>query len=348
MGSVVKFAAVNTKIRVLESKFLNKQQFLNLIECKSYKETLQYLKESTNYGEALKNYNLADVHRGQLELILKKYVIQKYNQLIHYLNGDLRTLLKILFIKFEVEDLKVIIRGKYIGKTNEELLPLIICDDSISDINFKELILTKNIEAMVEKLKDTIYYKHISNLAKDIPHEGLFRMEMTLDFVYFVCLRKFVKRLSIEDRKLIDRINGIQADLLNLQWILRGKKYYELTPEVLLNYTIHDGYKLNADDLKKLCYAKSLNEFYEMVEKLPYGDLFSKTKSTDYLIERESSVYLEKIYKRLKRENKMNISVLISYLELELLECKNIISIVENKRYDQQKEEIFKYISATL
>lgn len=348
MGSVVKFAAVNTKIRVLESKFLNKQQIKALIDCKSYKETLQYLKESTNYGEVLKHYNLVDIHRGELELILKKSTIQKYNQLIHYLNGDFRNLLKILFIKLEVEDLKVIIRGKYIGKTSEEILPLIICDDSISNINFKELILTKSIEVLVEKLKDTIYYKHISNLAKDIPQEGLFRMEMTLDFIYFICLRKFVKKLSIEDRKIIEQINGIQADLLNLQWILRGKKYYELTPEVLFNYTIHDSSKLKKDDLKKLCYTKSLNEFYEMVEKLPYGELFSKTKGTDYLIEKEISAYLKNIYKRLKRENKMNISVLISYLELELLECRDIISIVENKRYNQQSEEIFKYITATL
>jgi V/A-type H+/Na+-transporting ATPase subunit C len=348
MSSVVKYAAVNTKIRSMEGNLLSKNQLQYLIQSKDYSDALQYLKNETEYREVLKNFNLSDIHRGQLEVILRKNYVKNFSKLYHYFSGSYRKLFNILFMRFEIEDLKVIIRGKYIGKTEEDLVNLITYESPLNYINYKELIGSKDIEDLVHRLKNTPYYKYLIPLAKEVREEGLFRLEMCLDFVYFIKLRKFLKKIEKEDREVIQTTNGIYADLLNIQWIFRGKKYYKLSPEELLNFTIYDGYKLNKDTLKILCYTPSIEEFYQRVNKLPYGNIFEKSKYKEYLLEKEILVYTKKIYEKYKRENKLDISVVVAYLELSLLECRDIISIVENKRYNQNNEETLKYITATL
>jgi V/A-type H+/Na+-transporting ATPase subunit C len=348
MDKVARFAAVNTKVKVLEGKLLHRHQITNLVQCRDYREALFYLRDKTSYGQILKEYNLEEVHRGQLENILRKYYIENLFKLIHYFSGDYKSFFRVLFIRFETEDIKTIIRGKYIGKSEEKLYSLIAYESPLNYIDFKELITAETLEDAVEKLRPTVYYKHIAPLVKGVKEEGLFRMEMTLDFVYFLNMRKFLKKLHKEDREIIELFNGVYADLLNIQWIFRGKKYYRLKPEELLNYTIYDGYKLSRDTLKSICYTKSMEEFYELIDKLPYGKLFEKSKYTEYLMEKEILLYLKGIYGRYKKENKMNIASVLAYLELALIECRDIISLVENKRYNLKTDETLSYITATL
>jgi V/A-type H+/Na+-transporting ATPase subunit C len=345
MGSVVRFSAVNAKVRALEGRMLDSNQIMKLLDCKSFKESLHFLNEHTNYREVLKNYNIEDLHRGQLELILKRDYIKKFDKFVHYFNSYYKELLKILFIRFEIEDIKVIIRGKFIKKSPTELNSLVTYQSSLSSISYEELIKADSLENVISKLKDTMYYRHIANLSRDIYKEGFFRFETELDFVYFMHLRDFVKKLNKEDRIILEEINGIQVDLINLQWIFRAKKYYELSPEVILSYTIYDGYRLNKDNLKELSYSKSVNDFYDMLEGMHYGNIFRSAENQEYLLEREILSYLKKMFLKYKREYRTNISVLIAFLELSYLEMRDIITIVENKRYSVKYDESLKYIT---
>lgn len=348
MGRVEDFTAVNTKVKALEGKFLNKVQFNDLIDCNSFREALRFLKKGTRYGDILESYNIDELHRGQLEIILKKHYIRNFTKLMHYLSDDYKKLLKIIFIRFEVEDIKIIIRGKYIDRNKEELAELLTYQCSLSTVDYAELLQAEGVAEVADKLKGTTYYKHIHSLIKDVEKEGLFRLEMALDFVYFVNLRKYIKKLPREDRKVIEKINGIYADLLNIQWIFRGIKYYKLDPEILFNYTIYDGWKLKRADIKDLCYSNDLESFYIKVNNTPYKEVFNRSNFQEYLLEKEILAYLKKIYLRYNSEFKMNISVVLSYLELAQIECRDIITIVENKRYSQQSEEIMQFITATV
>jgi V/A-type H+-transporting ATPase subunit C len=348
MGSVVNFTTVNTKVKAMEGEFLSKGQISELIDCNSYREALKFLKDGTQYCEALKGYNIDELHRGQLEIILKKNYIRNFTKLMHYLSEDYKKLLKIIFIRFEVEDIKVILRGKYIGKNNDELLNLLTYQCSLSTLDYSELLQSQSVGEVVEKLRGTAYYKHIQNLVKYVETEGLFQLEMALDFVYFIMLRKFIKKLPKEDREVIKRINGTYADLLNIQWIFRGIKYYKLNPEVLFNYTIYDGWRLKKEDIKTLCYSGDLKEFYNRVNNTIYKEVFNRSNFQEYLLEKEILAYLKKIYIKYSSQFKQNISVVLAYLELALLECRDIISIVENKRYSQQSEDIIQFITATI
>lgn len=346
MGSVVKFSAINSKVKALKGKMLKEEEYLELLQSKGFKNSLRILKERTHYGELLKEYDIEKIHRGELEIILDKHYTRIYNKFINYFNGEYRKFIKNLFLRWEIEDLKIIIRGKYIGRTKEEIEKVLIGKGRLNSIDYDYLLSSKNLEELVDRLKGSIYYNAIKNLIKDINEKGLFRIETELDFVYFSNIRKELKHLDKENREVISQIIGIEGDLLNLSWIYRGKKYYEITPEELFNYTIYDGYKLSKDSIKKLCYANNIEEFHHIIENTPYGWIYESDDVNN--IEKKERELQKKYFNKFLKENKTNFSMVMSYLILYRIEVRDIISIVEQKRYDLDASEGMKYISVTL
>lgn len=345
MGSIAKYAAVNTKIKALERKFLSSEQYNKLVETKDYNEAVKYLKEETPYYDVLKEYDIEDIHRKQLEHILKENYIKNFHKLSHYFSGDYKKLFSILFIRFEVEDLKNIFRAKYLGKSKDEIELLITYRSPLSHVDYDKLIEAKDVYEVGEYLKNTKYYKHLGHVIEGIKEEGLFRIETALDFIYFNSIKKFIKNLNNEDKELMSKFLGIYNDLLNIQWIFRGKKYYTMSPEELLNYTIYNGYKLNINSLKELCYSKDMEEFFKLVSNTSYREVFGDGKKDEYLVQRDIHNYLKKIYLQYQKKHENNISVAIAYLELALLEVIDIVSIIESTRYNISNEETLKYVT---
>lgn len=345
MSRIVDFGSVNTKVRCLEGDFLNPEQIIKLINCSNFTDTLDFLKNIGPYTTVFKDYNMEELSGRELENLIKKYYIKNYTSLIHYLNIRYKKLLKVMFMKFEVEDIKNVLRGKLSRMDNLNELMTFQC--SLSNIDYEMLLKCQSVKQVVEGLKGTPYYKHICVLANNVDSDGMFQLEMALDLVYFIKLRKLAKRLSKSDREVIERLNGIYADLLNIQWIFRGIKFYGLEPEVLFNYTIYDGWKLKKEDVKALCYSRNLNDFYRDIDKSPYKEVFEKCDSEEYLLEREILSYLKRVYIKCKSEFKMDISIVFSYLELSFIQCRDIITIIESKRYGLKSDDIIKLITAT-
>lgn len=350
MGSITKYAAINTKVKALEKNFLSSEQYAKLIKCKSYKEAVNYLKENTPYYFALKDYNLEEIHRGELEYILKKYYLKNFQKISHYFSGNYKNLFKIAFIRFQLEDLRIILRSKIIGRDRIKSNSLITYDNPLNDVDYDKLIGAKDIKSMIHELEATDYYKYLKGITTEIrtPQEELFKIEISLDFIYFNYLTKFIKKLNKEDREVMEKIIGTYSDLLNIQWIFRGKKYYKLSPEEVLNYTIYNGYKININLLKKLSYSKSIDKFEEIINTTQYKNVFNYGKKSDYLVEKDMLSYMKNMYLKYKKKHENNISVVAAYLELALIEVRNIISIIESKRYSVDTNDTFKYISVTI
>lgn len=343
MGNNVKFTAVNAKVKALKGKMLKEEDFLKLLQSKDLKTALMYLKENTRYGELLQNYDFNNIHRGYLEIILNKYYTKVFNKFINYFNGEYRKLVKNLFLKWEIEDLKVIIRGKYIGRDKDVIESKLVAENSLNTIDYGYLLSSKSTDEVIERLKGSIYYHGIKNLANDVSKKGLFRIETELDFVYFSILRKELKHLDKQNKEILKVIIGLEADLSNLSWIYRGKKFYDITQEELFNYTIYDGYKLSPEDIKSLCYTKTIKDFHDVIEQTHYAWIYEVDNSNT--IELREKEFQKKYFNKFIRENRSDFSVVISYLILYRIEIREIISILEQKRYEMDDNDSKKYIN---
>lgn len=348
MSNIIRYGAINTKIKAMQGHFLNKEQYNKLLSANSFAECIRILKEETHYNEALEGIPAESIRRGQFEIILKRYHIQKLYKLSHYFNGEYKRLIKILFMRYEIEDIKVIIRAKFVGRSREEIEDMLAFKNPLTTVDYDYLLSSNSAEEVIERLKGSAYYKHTKYFQAKISNEGLFRLENNLDFTYYITLRKFIKKLDKTDRKIISDITGFEADLLNITAIYRGKKYYNISPEELFNYAIYDNYKLKLDILKKLCYAKSVDEYYDILKDLPYRQIIPMKNNSDFLIEAYERASFKKFLDSYMRAANLDISMVISYFNLLHIEIKNIVSIVENKRYNAENTEMIKFLTTAL
>lgn len=343
MDNVTRFAAVNAKIKAMEGNFLKDEDYRNLLSKESVIEVARYLKDKTAYAEVLSSVNPENIHRGMLENLIKQNMVRNIDKIIHYFNGYYKDFIKALYAKYEIEELKVIARAVYNGKGAAEFKSSAFIG-KYSGIDQNRVFEAKYIRDIIAALEDSEFYRFLKPLVDGNTTENPFRFEMVMDMAYYSILQREWSRLSGRDREILQHAQGILADMLNLQWIYRGIKFYRLSPEELLNYTINISYKLNYSLLKELCYAHDLEEFFRIARGTKYGFMFKEDETTDIYMERrlERRTYFE--LKALVKNNNLSIISAFSYIIFLEFETRDIIAIVEAIRYKIPEEQAHKYI----
>ncbi|KUO75443.1 MAG: ATPase [Clostridia bacterium BRH_c25] len=343
MDNVTRFAAVNAKIKSMEGKFLKDEDYINLLRMDSVTEVARYLKEKTAYSEVLASVEVENIHRGMLENLIKQNMVKNIDRIIHYFTGDYKDFIKTLYAKYEIEELKVIARAVYNRKDATDFKSSAFIG-KYSRLEQNKIYAARYIRDIIDALFDSEFHKFLIPLIDGDSTENLFRFEMVMDMSYYTLLQREWSKLSKKDKVILQQAQGIIADMLNLQWIYRGIKFYRLSPEELLNYTINIGYRLNFNSLKALCYAVSLEEFHRLVKGTRYSFLFKEDETTDIYMERRSERHTYFELKALERSHKFSIISVFSFIIFMEFEVRDIISIVEAIRYRIPADEAHKYI----
>lgn len=343
MDNVTRFAAVNSKIKTMEGEFLKGEDYESLLRLESVTEVARYLKERTAYSTALASVEVENIHRGMLEDLIKQNMVKKIDGIIHYFTDDYRDFIKTLYAKYEIEELKVIARAVYNGKAAADFKSSAFVG-KYSRVDINKVYEAKSIRDIIFALEGSKFYKFLVPLIDGDIIENPFRFEMVMDMSYYTILKKEWGKLSNQDIGILHQAQGVIADLLNIQWIYRGIKFYKLSPEELLNYTINIGYRLNFNLLKTLCYASSIEEFFQLVKGTRYSFMFKEDETTDIYMERrlERHIYFE--LKTLVRNNNLSIISAFAFIIFLEYEVRDIISIVEAIRYQISADQANKYI----
>lgn len=348
VNSFKRYAAVNTKIRGLEREFLSDEDFQNLLHKRSVIEVASYLKRETHYRHILEGVNENDIHRSQLETLIRKDHAAQIGEIAHYFIDGYRKFFRYVFIKREIEELKTILRNIKAGKTgelNKESFVHIGCFDRL---NLDSLLSSKSVGDFIKNLRGSIYYKFLQPLSESGDRGSLFMSEMSLDLAYFDIFYRNVNELSAQDRKIVDELQGNRVDLLNIQWIYRGIKFYDISREVLFNYTIPYGNIFTRKDVKELCYLKDIDDFQDRILNTRYKFLFDHERTKDIYMERRGLRYQYFNVRRLRSRHQMDISEAIAFDILLEYEIRDIVTVIEGIRYDMPPDEAKKYLIRTL
>ncbi len=347
MGSVTRFAALNTKVRALESQFLSDSDYLLLIQLNTYDEVVEALKTQTAYREVFEAHSGETMSISTIEALLRRHTFVQYEKLVHYLNNEDRKTFKVLLMRFEIESLKWIIRSIYRGETLEGVEQKLLISKIFSKLNYEALSTCDSLPSLIEQLKGTGYDKALAPYINENPKRILFYMEMNLDRMYFRALFKQFGKLKGNDRKYNEELLGINIDFLNLQWIFRGLRYYSVSSEELFNYSLMGGKYVNLTLLKALCYSQTDEAFMEIVKGTRYSFLFDGGKTLEVQLEREMEIYMYKHFLKLLKQSQMSILTPISYMHKLEYELRDIFSILEAKRYNMDAERVKGFLIRT-
>lgn len=344
MDKNTRYLAVNTKMLSMCGRLLDSDDYKKIIGLGTPGEIAEYLKNNTYYKEAFKDFDASSLHRVIIERILKKSLIDYIDRIIHYFNGNYRSFFECLYMKYEIIDLKQVARLIHIEKDYDHLRDNLVFAGKYRYLDIDSIIKSKNMEELIEALKGTIYYQYIVHLLDGNEEENLFRFEMALDRAFFTILENNVRKLDKADQKAFAELLGSQIDMLNIQWIYRGKKYYSLSPEEIFNYTISRGFRFNYVKIKELCYEKDSNELRQKLKDSHYSFMLKENESEDIFMERRMNRYMYFKYRHAKQRFSLDISLILAYMGLIEGEIHDIISMIENVRYHMDYEEAKKYL----
>ena len=346
MGNLLSYSGIATKLRAMQNKLLTSDNFRELSEVASVPLAVAFLRQRPSYAEALAPLDDHNLHRGQIEKLLMNSVYRDFGRIYRFANQEQRIFLDLYFKRYEIlivkNCLNTILDRRGI---NLDISLFKTFFDHHSKLNISLLADSSSTEEFINNLKGTEFYKPLSQMT-NIENPTLFDYEIALDLYYFGLLwKKKDKFLSKSDLALVTNTFGNQIDLLNLQWIHRSRKFYNMSHPAIYALIIPVTYRLKKTDISALVEAENDDAFRGALAKTYYGlqypQLAPDTLETMY------SFIMRKILSRETKQNPYSVASLYRYLHAKEHEVQRIIIALECIRYGIDSstalEHILKY-----
>jgi V/A-type H+-transporting ATPase subunit C len=285
---------------------------------------------------------VSDSARINLETALNRFRKIEIENLLHYFSGDYKEFIKAFLMEEEINDLSLILRLLSRGESLDGIKEKFVHSCLFSTLDFDDLVTARNIEQLTKKLNGTIYYNGLRNLTSEDALKREFHIEMKLYVVLYKTLFEAAEKLDKEDRNAAKEIIGFKIDLLNIQWIYRAIKYYSISPEEILVYSLEGGKDIGYDKLRSLCYAKSMDEFKKLVKSYIKHDIFKDLNGADIDINVVIDSYM---FNYLKGKSYKNIGTAISFIYLLDIIIHDLTSLAEGIQYNVPKDKLRGYLA---
>ncbi len=167
--------------------------------------------------------------------------------------GDARGFLQYWTLRFEITNLKAIIRGK-LAKA-----PVSLIRQELSDMGFlttlptEELLQTEDIQELLRRLESTPYADMVRFARRAFEAQPrLFDLDAALDRRYYHGLVERARPLDESLGTSFRKIMELHIDRINLTWLLRFRFNYRLPPAQVYYLLIPSHYRLSSSTLKEL------------------------------------------------------------------------------------------------
>ncbi len=341
--AAARFAYPNAKIRALRASLLTVQDMHFLEESKDLKGFLSYL-ATTSYAPYLPE-GAAEGLQGlsTLERSLARPLMEHYAKIAKAfkVSGE-QALVLALFSRFEAENLKILLRCLHSGLRRFQVAHLLYPLGVLSRLPWEELWESSNISSLVARLRGRAFGRALQHALPRYEVQGnLFPLEMALDLSSFRQIEEAISRLKVkQNRKMALEIVGSYVDILNISWIIRLRRVFNLSPEEIVNYSLPGG-TLPLVLIHRMARAENLDMF---LREIPSSLSRALAGVRDWgEIGPQLNRWLLKRLRRIFSMPPFHVGVALAYLYEKELELRDIISLLEEKTrksYTRQPESI--------
>ena len=346
MRNLLSYSGLVTKLRTMQSQLLTDNDFRELAEIPSVPLAVAYLRQKPSYVETLAQLDNHNLHRGKIEKLLMNSVYKDFARIYRFANAKQRVFLDLYFKRYEIQIVKNCL-NTILSQHGIDIDISLFKDffDHHSKLDIDLLTKSTSSEEFINNLKGSEYYKPLSRMTH-IENPSLFDYEIALDLYYFSLLWKRRARfLSKNDLATVTNSFGNQIDLLNLQWIYRSRKFYNMSSPAIYALTIPVTYKLKKSDISALVEAEDDDSFNQALANTYYGSHYPDLQP--HTLEQMYSFILRKILRLETARYPYSIAAVYRYLHTKEHEIQQVTIALECIRYELEPsntlEHIFKY-----
>lgn len=260
-GNAATFAYLQSRVAVRSQMLLTTERANALIDCAREDERAILAQAGLH---ALSDEDADDPLR--LEQILVHTLVDDIQTLVHAVSATPRDLLIYWVRRFEVGNLKAIIRGKMTGETPDAIRRQLVDIGLFATLPVEDLLRADDVAELLRHVELTPYAE-IARQARRVYEEqqALFSLDAAVDRRYFAGLSKRVKAVGEGGGEPLRAIMGALIDRLNLSWLLRYRFAYNLSPAEAYYLLIPAGFRLSSGELLSLAQLGSVAEVIEQV-----------------------------------------------------------------------------------
>ncbi len=323
MGANNVYASVKTYSK--KGKLLKKADFQTLAESRDLDELITRIK-NTIYG-------------GSVSEVQKPYTSQKIENAlrghladVHYsiakTSGD-KSIFNAYYMKFIISNLKSILKGKVLGKSQEEIEVHVNlhAEELIKkrDIVIKALV-AKDLEETVANLSSGPFGEEIAKAAtlyNDKKNIQIF--DLYFDKILYQHLGRAMKNSREPE---VARLIGRDIDFYNLLSVIRGK-FWGLEEDQIQDLIVSVSASASRELLGRMISAVSVRDAFNELTSTKYKDLVPESENElDMIAEFERAFELEIYQSALRSFSKMfSFATIIGITKLTAYEVRNLAAI---------------------
>jgi V/A-type H+-transporting ATPase subunit C len=249
-------AYLNTRVSLFHNRLWQREDFIRLLSATD--------QEVASVLEERDLAQLAPGFVGQDTLSLEQRIITRVLDetwiLLRPLEGAARSFLLYWTQRFEISNLKTLLRGKMTGERPAILLSRLTPMGPFGRLDGEALAHVEDVEELLRRLEAGAYAS-IVRQAREAFEESQdpFQLDAALDRAYFEGLAEKARPLEQELGADFTRLMGHYLDRINLVWLLRYRFNYHLPPAQVYYLLVNTHYGLSLSTLKVLSAQGDMN-----------------------------------------------------------------------------------------
>jgi len=306
------------RVAAMKSKLFRKEDYDKLLKM-GYNEALRYLQDS-QYRKEIDEFDVSNKGLEVIETALNANLLHQAKKLHRISQDDMQKMVAGYLLRYDMENVKIILRGKYAALATEKIEPLLYPSINFSQGLIKELLASSSADEVLRKLP----------FIKEHP-EQLFAMENLLDNYYLEQLAEFAASLTGAGKVVAELITQ-EIEMFNVKTILRLKQE-NLSAAEISKYVKHPSTLTN-----KILSAANLQEAIHLLNEKKITTLQGDEEDLLAKLEIDLDSYLLHKQSLLLHQDILSVNWILGYLFAKEIETRNLKALIKGKKLGLKEE----------
>lgn len=340
--------ATVAKMHAVYGKRLRQEDYMALLACPTVSDAAVYLKNHTYFHRTLEGIDTSSVHRGNLENILLRSLMDNYFRIIDFEKIDEDDFYGYKTVKTEIDEILICIQCLNAG-TGDHITTLPIYMNKYTSFNLMELAKVTSFSELISLTEKTPYADILREFAPkdrgaEEEHIDYAGCELKLRTYYYKRLLGSLKAFGSETRTQLKDFIAMQIDIINIINSYRMKKFFSADAEGIRARMIPIYLRVSEDKMDALYSAHDEKDFKTLLSGTYYG---REMAAGGIDISDTENALARLRFIRAKTAFGRAFSAPVCFYTFNCLaetEVRNIIRIIEGIRYGLPSKDIAELI----
>lgn len=308
-----------------------------LMEAPDLQHLIQELMQ-TEYAPDLEEVLIGGRTSDMIDVALRRNVVRTFQKVLCFLNPEAHSIMTALLGRWDVFNVKTVLRGKHVGLPAEEVSMGLFPVGALTQVDLDGLLLQSDVRGVVDTATTWELPQAPAMRAGHLEYlktNELADLELALDRYYAEWSSARLWRRG-PNYSIARRIVTMQIDILNLVMVFRAARA-SLDPQQTADYFLPGGRDISFDLYQRLTALADIDEIIDGLKGTPYHKIADEAAvryletSSLAVFERAFEDHLTRKIIALGGTDPLGIGIPIAYLWSKQNEVTNLRIVVKGK-----------------